>query len=138
MHSGIFRTLGDVLGFYEDTRGGLAQNPNVSREEFDPLVRELRDLDAADVGLIEFLRALSDDSFDRTIPEAYRSACPSAEEFNRAEWLTSRTNVSIDRIATGFRQIGVIFPAFDNGDLYYLCRAGFALSIVAVSVLRTG
>jgi hypothetical protein len=25
--------------------------------------------------------------------------------------------VSIDRIATGFRQIGVIFAAFDNGDL---------------------
>jgi hypothetical protein len=50
-------------------------------------------------------------------PSAYRAACPSAEEFNRAEWLTCRTDVSIDRIATGFRQIGVIFAAFDNGDI---------------------
>ena len=91
MHSGIFRTLVDVLGFYEDVDslgGERARNPNVSREELDPLVRELRDVDGEDVDLIEFLRALSDDSFDRTIPER---PCPSAEEFNRAEWLTSRT-----------------------------------------------
>ncbi len=71
MHSGIFRTLVDVLGFYEDVDslgGERARNPNVSREELDPLVRELRDVDGEDVDLIEFLRALSDDSFDRTIP----------------------------------------------------------------------
>ena len=42
MHSGIFRTLVDVLGFYEDVDslgGERARNPNVSREELDPLVR---------------------------------------------------------------------------------------------------
>jgi TetR/AcrR family transcriptional repressor of nem operon len=75
MHSGIFRTLVDVLGFYEDVDslgGERARNPNVSREELDPLVRELRDVDGEDVDLIEFLRALSDDSFDRTIPERAR------------------------------------------------------------------
>jgi len=78
MHSGIFRTLGDVLGFYEDvdSRGGRARNPNVSREELDPLVRELRDVDGEDVDLTEFLRALSDDSFDRTIPERVPSGLP--------------------------------------------------------------
>jgi len=40
-HNGMFRTLVDVVGFYEDTRGGRARNPNVSSEELDPLVREL-------------------------------------------------------------------------------------------------
>ena len=78
MHSGIFTTMGDVLGFYEDvvSPGGRARNPNVSREELDPLVRELRDVDGEDVDLIEFLRALSDDSFDRTIPERVPSGLP--------------------------------------------------------------
>jgi cytochrome c peroxidase len=79
MHSGIFRTLVDVLGFYEDVDslgGERARNPNVSREELDPLVRELRDVDGEDVDLIEFLRALSDDSFDRTIPERVPSGLP--------------------------------------------------------------
>ena len=52
------------------------RNPNVSPEELDPLIRELRDLDADDVDLIEFLRALSDDSFDRTIPERVPSGLP--------------------------------------------------------------
>jgi len=75
-HNGMFRTLVDVVGFYEDTRGGRARNPNVSREELDPLVRELRDVDGEDVDLTEFLRALSDDSFDRTIPERVPSGLP--------------------------------------------------------------
>jgi cytochrome c peroxidase len=36
----------------------------------------LRDVDGEDVDLIEFLRALSDDSFDRTIPERVPSGLP--------------------------------------------------------------
>ena len=72
----MFRTLVDVVGFYEDTRGGRARNPNVSSEELDPLVRELGEVEADDVELIEFLRALSDDSFDRTIPERVPSGLP--------------------------------------------------------------
>jgi len=75
-HNGMFRTLVDVVGFYEDTRGGRARNPNVSSEELDPLVRELGEVEADDVELIEFLRALSDDSFDRTIPERVPSGLP--------------------------------------------------------------
>ena len=86
MHSGIFRTLVDVLGFYEDVDslgGERARNPNVSREELDPLFRELRDVDGEDVDLIEFLRALSDDSFDRTIPERVPSGLPGSEDRRR-------------------------------------------------------
>jgi cytochrome c peroxidase len=36
----------------------------------------LVDFDADDVDLIEFLRALSDESFDRTIPERVPSGLP--------------------------------------------------------------
>lgn len=70
MHSGIFETLEDVLEFYDDvdSRRGDARNPNVSREELDPLLRQLRGVDEDDENLIAFLEALSDPNFDRTIP----------------------------------------------------------------------
>lgn len=75
-HNGMFPTLSAVVGFYEDARGGRTRNPNVSSEKLDPLVRELGDFDEEDVDLIEFLRALSDDSFDKTIPERVPSGLP--------------------------------------------------------------
>ena len=75
-HNGMFRTLSDVVGFYEDARGGRSRNPNVSSEKLDPLIRELGDFDEQDVDLVEFLRALSDDSFDKTIPERVPSGLP--------------------------------------------------------------
>jgi cytochrome c peroxidase len=75
-HNGMFRTLSAVVGFYEDARTGRSRNPNVSSEKLDPLVRELGDFDEEDVDLIAFLRALSDDSFDRTIPERVPSGLP--------------------------------------------------------------
>jgi cytochrome c peroxidase len=75
-HNGMFRTLSAVVGFYEDARGGRSRNPNVSSEKLDPLLRELGDFDEEDVDLVEFLRALSDDSFDRTIPERVPSGLP--------------------------------------------------------------
>lgn len=77
MHSGIFQTIEDVLDFYDDvdSRGGRRgrvnndRNPNVSREELDPLVRQLRGVDDDDEDLRAFLEeALSDPDFDRTIP----------------------------------------------------------------------
>ena len=75
-HNGMFRTLSDVVGFYEDARGGRSRNPNVSSEKLDPLIRQLGDFDEEDVDLVEFLRALSDDSFDKTIPERVPSGLP--------------------------------------------------------------
>ena len=70
MHNGLFATLEDVLDFYDDvdSRRGNDRNANVSREQLDPLVRQLRGVDDDDEDLIAFLEALSDDSFDRTIP----------------------------------------------------------------------
>ena len=75
-HNGMFRTLSDVVGFYEDAKGGRSRNPKVSSEKLDPLIRELGDFDEEDVDLVEFLRTLSDDSFDRTIPERVPSGLP--------------------------------------------------------------
>jgi cytochrome c peroxidase len=71
MHSGIFRTLEDVLEFYDDvdSRNGRDRNVNVSREQLDPLLRRLRGVDEDDVDLIAFLGALTDRSFDKTIPD---------------------------------------------------------------------
>ena len=71
MHSGIFRTLEDVLEFYDDvdSRNGRDRNVNVSREQLDPLLRRLRGVDEDDQDLIAFLGALTDRSYDRTIPD---------------------------------------------------------------------
>ena len=75
-HNGMFRTLNAVVGFYESTIAGESRNPNVPFEELDPLLRQLQNVDEEDVDLIEFLIALSDDSFDRTIPESLPSGLP--------------------------------------------------------------
>jgi cytochrome c peroxidase len=64
MHSGAFRTLEDVLEFYDD----LPENPNVGRRQVDPLARRLDDPDDEADAIITFLEALNDDSFDKTIP----------------------------------------------------------------------
>ncbi len=70
MHSGMFTTLRDVLEFYDDVSGrrGRARNGHVTRDQLDPLLRQLRDPDDQASDLIAFLLSLSDDSFDRTIP----------------------------------------------------------------------
>jgi len=74
MHSGVFETLGDVVEFYDDIERSRSQNPNVRNQQLDPLVRRLN------VGgrreLVEFLNALNDDSFDRTIPQRVPSGLP--------------------------------------------------------------
>src|SRR5437879_10848103 len=75
-HNGMLRTTSAGVGSYEAARGAPRRNPNVSSEKLDPLIRELGDFDEEDVDLVEFLRALSDDSFDRTIPERVPSGLP--------------------------------------------------------------
>lgn len=75
-HNGMLRTLRAVVGFYEVTSAGESRNPNVRYEQLAPLLRELQNVDEEDTDLIEFLHALSDDSFDRTIPERVPSGLP--------------------------------------------------------------
>jgi cytochrome c peroxidase len=78
MHNGMFPTLEDVLDFYDDVddRRGRDRNIHVSREDLDPLLRRLRGVDDDDEDLIAFLEALSDRSFDRTIPARVPSGLP--------------------------------------------------------------
>ena len=80
MHSGVFSTLEDVLEFYDDVRsrrgGARNRNQHVDREQLDPLLRRLRGVDEDDPDLIAFLRALSDDTFDKTIPARVPSGLP--------------------------------------------------------------
>jgi len=69
MHNGILRTLDDVLDFYDDVGRRDARNSNLSRDQIDPLIRNLDDVDDNEREIIEFLEALNDDSFDKRIPE---------------------------------------------------------------------
>ena len=41
----------------------------MTREQLDPLVRQLRGVDRDEDALLAFLDALNDDSFDKTIPD---------------------------------------------------------------------
>jgi len=93
MHNGVFRSLPDVVDFYRrigggrgrrggpDGRGGFGGparggNPNVSREQIDPLARQLNMRGGGQREIVEFLRALTDPSFDRTIPPRVPSGLP--------------------------------------------------------------
>ena len=78
MHNGTFSTLGDVVNFYRQiSRGGGRRggggargvNAQVSREQIDPLARQLNMRGRGQQDLIAFLRALDDPDFDRTVPE---------------------------------------------------------------------
>jgi cytochrome c peroxidase len=64
MHDGAFQTVREVVRFYRRP----PRNPNVSRREVDPLVRQLRRPARAADELVEFLNALNDDSFDKSVP----------------------------------------------------------------------
>ena len=85
MHNGAFTTLPEVIGFYQRvSRGGGRRggggarglNPQVSREQIDPLARQLNMRGRGQRDLIAFLRALDDPDFDRTIPERLPSGLP--------------------------------------------------------------
>jgi cytochrome c peroxidase len=74
MHSGVFYTLDDVIAFYNSVRGARfgSRNPNVSQGHLDPLLFQLGGFgDRRE--LVAFLEALSDDGFDRTIPDSVPS-----------------------------------------------------------------
>lgn len=76
MHNGSLTDLLKVLEFYEDISFGKSRNPSVSKEQFDPLVKELN-LSVKEMRpIISFLNTLNDDSFDREIPSAVPSGLP--------------------------------------------------------------
>jgi cytochrome c peroxidase len=77
MHNGVFATLPEVINFYQrisrggGRRGGAGPrgvNLQVDRDQIDPLARQLNMRGRGQQDLIEFLRALDDPGFDRTVP----------------------------------------------------------------------
>jgi cytochrome c peroxidase len=79
MHNGVFASLNDVVNFYQRISGGGGRrgggrgargiNPQVSRDQIDPLARQLNMRGRGQRDIIAFLAALTDPSFDKTIPE---------------------------------------------------------------------
>ncbi len=80
MHNGAFASLNEVVNFYNRVGrggrggggrgggGGGTQNPNVTRGQLDPLLRQLNLRGGRQGDLLAFLDALNDPAFDRTIP----------------------------------------------------------------------
>ena len=71
MHNGILATLDDVLSFYNGVRGSRAgtRNVHVSPGDLDPFLFSLFFGGNIRSEIVEFLDALSDDDFDRTVPD---------------------------------------------------------------------
>ncbi|HET8735512.1 MAG TPA: cytochrome c peroxidase [Pricia sp.] len=73
MHNGSLKSLKRVLEFYEDIAGGKERNPHVTKQSYDPFVRELS-LSVKEMSMIiSFLQTLNDGNFDKTIPESVPS-----------------------------------------------------------------
>jgi cytochrome c peroxidase len=76
MHNGSLSTLLRVLEFYEDISGSKMRNPNISRDELDPLVDDI-EISVKDMRpIISFLNSLNDDAYDREIPSKVPSGLP--------------------------------------------------------------
>jgi cytochrome c peroxidase len=84
MHNGVLATLEDVLRFYDE---GRSQNPNVADRgrrgedrrtpRVDSRFRGVDDLSESEMqDIIAFLQALTDENFDRVIPERVPSGLP--------------------------------------------------------------
>ncbi len=71
MHSGAFSNLNDVLDFYDQVGEGRSQNAHVGGGQLDSKLQRINrgDKDA----IIQFLNALNDGSFDKTIPASVPS-----------------------------------------------------------------
>lgn len=81
MHNGAFATLPEVVSFYQRISGGggrrgggrRVENPQVTRDQIDPLARQLNMRGRGQRDIIAFLGALNDPHFDRTVPEGVPS-----------------------------------------------------------------
>ena len=83
MHNGIFSSLPEVVNFYQRISrgggrrgGGGGLNEQVSRDQIDPLARQLNMRGRGQQDLMAFLRALDDPNFDRTVPSRVPSGLP--------------------------------------------------------------
>ena len=71
MHSGTFNSLDAVLDFYERIGDDRSQNTHVGNNQLDGNLQRLNDRDKA--AIIQFLNALNDPGFDKSIPSSVPS-----------------------------------------------------------------
>lgn len=76
MHNGTMPSLQRVLEFYEDISGGKNINPQLTRSQLDPLVKDIRLKVSEMRPIISFLNTLNDDHFDKKVPESVPSGLP--------------------------------------------------------------
>ncbi len=81
MHSGVFSNLNDVLNFYDQVGERRSQNAHVSSGQLDDKLQCInrRESDA----IIQFLNALKDVSFDKSIPTTVPSGLNTGGIFNK-------------------------------------------------------
>lgn len=70
MHSGKQKSLAEVLTFYNSVKDGEQLNPNVAVSQLDSLLRQRA---SRSNDLIEFLNALTDNSFEKAVPTSVPS-----------------------------------------------------------------
>jgi cytochrome c peroxidase len=73
MHSGVFKTLDEVLDFYNKILNGKSQNSNVPDSNIDPLASILRPNTNQRAAIIAFINALTDEKFDTKVPKSVPS-----------------------------------------------------------------
>ena len=71
MHSGVFNSLDAVLDFYERVGDHRSQNARVGNNQLDGNLQRINGRDKQ--AIIQFLNALNDVNFDKTIPAAVPS-----------------------------------------------------------------
>ena len=75
MHNGTEKTLNEVIDFYDDLTEGRSDgvNSNVSSNDFDKEIKDLRVRGKNKAELLAFLNALTDESYDKTVPDSVPS-----------------------------------------------------------------
>lgn len=68
MHNGTFQSLAQVVNFYDRIGDGNSQNPHVARQQLDANVRRINLRNNEQAQIVAFLNALTDPSFDKSIP----------------------------------------------------------------------
>lgn len=68
MHNGVFQNLKQVMKFYDDIGEPISQNPHVPVQQLDAKIQRIALGNPEQDQLISFLNALTDPSFDKTIP----------------------------------------------------------------------
>lgn len=72
MHSGVFKTLEEVIDFYRLIADEKPQNPNVKASELDFFINSMGPPNQKEA-IVAFIKTLSDSNFDRAIPKSVPS-----------------------------------------------------------------